>query len=109
MNEKNQLIVNDFLQVKGLKNLFGGGDITNIKEEKTAQAATLHAEVIAKNIIRMEEGKELVKYIPKENPMVLSLGKHHGLLDYKNFSLKGVFPGLLKKLIEKKHLISLKA
>ena len=109
LNEKNQLIVNDFLQVKGLKNLFGGGDITNIKEEKTAQAATLHAEVIAKNIIRMEEGKELVKYIPKENPMVLSLGKHHGLLDYKNFSLKGVFPGLLKKLIEKKHLISLKA
>ncbi|ORX62595.1 FAD/NAD(P)-binding domain-containing protein [Hesseltinella vesiculosa] len=37
--------------------IFAGGDVTNIKEEKTGYSATLAGVCIARNICRMEKGK----------------------------------------------------
>ena len=55
---------------------------------------------MVKNILRMERGKELIKYIHNEKPMVISLGKDDGILVYKNFVLRGIIPGFLKRVIE---------
>jgi NADH dehydrogenase FAD-containing subunit len=38
--------------------IFAGGDATNVVEEKTAYAATIAGVCIARNICRMEKGKE---------------------------------------------------
>ncbi|KAI8066564.1 hypothetical protein BC940DRAFT_63998 [Gongronella butleri] len=40
-----------------LDHIFAGGDVTNIKEEKTGYSATLAGVCIARNICRMEKGK----------------------------------------------------
>jgi len=100
LDERQYILVNDFLQVKGQKNIFSAGDVNAIREEKTAQSAEKQAEIVVKNILRMERGKELIKYIHNEKPMVISLGKDDGILVYKNFVLRGIIPGFLKRVIE---------
>lgn len=40
------------------KNIFAGGDVTNVLEEKTAYAATIAGVCIARNICRLEKGKK---------------------------------------------------
>lgn len=57
---------NDHIRVKNTlqidhwkyKHIFAGGDVTSIIEEKTAYAATLAGVCIARNICRLEKGKE---------------------------------------------------
>ncbi|KAI8086634.1 uncharacterized protein BX664DRAFT_336377 [Halteromyces radiatus] len=41
--------------------IFAGGDVTNVKEEKTGYSATLAGVCIARNICRMEKGKRPLK------------------------------------------------
>ena len=104
LSDKNQVIINEFCQVKGCRNIFAGGDITSIKEEKTAQAAERYADIIIKNIRNSELKKSLAIYHPKKGPMVISLGKYNGLFEYKNIVITGLIPAILKKLIELKSM-----
>lgn len=48
------------LQIEHWKynHIFAGGDVTNVIEEKTAYAATLAGVCVARNICRMEKGKD---------------------------------------------------
>lgn len=100
-DEKGFIVVNDYLQVKGEKNIFAAGDITSILEEKTAQNARKHARLIIRNLRALERGKKLKKYKSKNRLMVISLGKYDGVFEYGNFVFGGIIPGLLKWLIEK--------
>ncbi len=99
LNEKG-IIVNKFLQIKGKKHIFAGGDVTNIPEEKTAQNAENHAKIIVKNILNQEKNKFLETYEPKSRVMIISLGKNNGILEYKKFILTGKIPALLKSFVE---------
>src|SRR3989338_1453004 len=105
LNERRLIIVNEYLQVKGFSNVFAAGDITDVKEEKTAQNAEKQAGVAVKNIINIEKGKALEKYKSKPRIMVISLGKWNGISVYKNFVLTGLIPGILKSLIEWREMI----
>jgi len=100
LNERKAIIVNEYLQVKSFHNIFAVGDINALKEEKTAQNAEIQAEFVGKNIFNLENGKKLEEYKSKARIMVISLGKWHGILVYKNFVLNGIIPGILKGLIE---------
>ncbi len=100
LNEKKQIIVNDYLQVKSFKNIFVAGDITDIKEEKLAQNAKKQANIVIHNLLNLENNKPLLKYDSKPRIMVISLGRFNGIFQYKNFVLTGIIPGILKSLIE---------
>ena len=100
LDERNYVKVNEFLQVEGYKNILSGGDIANIKEEKTAQAAEKQARVIVKNIVNLEKKNKLEKYSPKKKPMLISLGKYDGILDNGNFAIVGFIPAFLKFFVE---------
>ena len=50
----------------------------------------------------MEKGGKLIKYKSTPRIMVISLGKYKGIITRKNFILKGLIPGILKTLIEKR-------
>ena len=104
LGKKGGVVVDDFLRVLNTKNVFAGGDLTSIPEEKTAQSAVLHAKIISKNIICLERGKTPKKYAPKKRVMVISLGRFSGIFEYKEFSFGGVFPSLIKRLIEIKQM-----
>ena len=102
LSERNQINVNEYLQVPDSKNIFVGGDITALREEKTAQTAEEHADLIVQNIKRLEQGKDMIKYENKKRPMVISLGKYDGIFEQGNFVITGFIPALLKWFVERK-------
>ena len=108
LNEKNHVKVNNYLQVNNCNNIFAAGDITDIKEEKTAQNAKNQAKIILNNINTLESKKPLREYKIKKTALVISLGKYHGILCYKNFVFTGFLPGILKAIIEKKEMLFLR-
>ncbi len=93
--------VNEFLQIPGMENIFVAGDVSNIIEEKTAQTAEKHGEIVANNIIALLNGKEMKKYISKKRLMVISLGKNRGVIEHRCFVWTGWLPSVLKRIIEK--------
>lgn len=100
-NERKCIIVNDNLQIEGLKNIFCGGDLNNIQEEKTAHNAEHHAKIIAHNILAaMEKHKSFLNYTPSSAPLVISLGDYAALFTFKNFWWGGIIPAIVKKMIE---------
>lgn len=100
LTAKKYLQVDGYLQVLGYSSIFAAGDITSLAEEKTAQNAEKQAEIVVKNIYHLEKKEPLESYRSKPRVMVISLGKWKGILVYKNFVLKGIIPGILKRLIE---------
>lgn len=98
--DKRSLKVDKYLRLKKYPNIFVGGDITNINEEKTAQKAEKHAKVITENLKRRRKGEKLLPYTSDERPIVVSLGDTAGILVSKNRTLTGIIPGLFKWAIE---------
>ncbi|MBR9680343.1 MAG: hypothetical protein GOU98_00795, partial [Candidatus Altiarchaeota archaeon] len=88
----------------GFDNIYAVGDVTNVEEPKTAQNAEKQAKIIVKSIL----SKKNVKYKSKRRPMLTSLGKNKGILTYKEFTLKGKIPALLKNFVEYKTLKKIK-
>jgi NADH dehydrogenase FAD-containing subunit len=99
--EHNALKVNQFLQLEGYPNIFVGGDITSIPEEKTAACADRHGHLISENILRALKQKPFIVYKPRKEPMVISLGNGDGILTYPPFVIPGFIPAILKLLVEK--------
>lgn len=108
LNEKNQIKVNEYLQLVGEKNIFAAGDITDRLEEKTAQNAERQAMIIVKNIIALENKEDLFQYHSKKTPLVISLGKYNGIIDLGDFVLTGIISALLKSFIEWREMYRLK-
>lgn len=57
VDERGHIRVQGTLQLVGQTNLFAGGDVTNVREEKTAYAAACAGICIARNICRLEKGR----------------------------------------------------
>jgi apoptosis-inducing factor 2 len=108
LSKKGAVMVDEFLQVKNCPNVFSGGDITDIKEEKTAQHAQAHAKIIIQNIRSLEKKEDLQKYVSKSTPMIISLGEHHGIMEIKGKTVTGILPGILKKYPEWRTMHKLK-
>lgn len=81
--------------------IFAVGDVGDVKEEKTAQNAERQGEVIVKNIFALESRQDLVRYVSRNGPLVISLGPWKGIFVKKGFVWEGLFPGLMKGMIEK--------
>ncbi len=106
-DKRNRILVNVYMQLKGHENIFAGGDVTGIKEEKNAHNAFVHGKLISKNIRRISENKNLIKYKKSSAPIVISLGDKKGILVWNNITIKGFFPAIIKKIIEKVALFRL--
>ncbi|KAI9225857.1 MAG: hypothetical protein DHS80DRAFT_9698, partial [Piptocephalis tieghemiana] len=57
VDERGHIRVQGTLQLVGQTHLFAGGDVTDVREEKTAYAAACAGVCIARNICRMEKGR----------------------------------------------------
>jgi NADH dehydrogenase FAD-containing subunit len=100
-SEENALKVNRCLQLEGYPFIFVGGDITNIPEEKTAANAERHGQLIAVNILRSLKQKRLIRYRPRKEPMIISLGRTDAILTYSVFMVPGFLPAIIKWAVEK--------
>jgi NADH dehydrogenase len=98
--QSHALRTNGYLQLNGFRNIFVGGDLTALPEEKTAQNAELHANLIGVNIHRILQNKPLRSYRMKNRLILVSLGDWRGILSYGRFVIDGWLPALGKKLVE---------
>lgn len=95
------LHVNRFLQLQGYPNIFAGGDITSLQEEKTAANAKRHGTIILENLLKSMQGKTLSVYRQRKIPMIIDLGRRNAILVYSRFMVPGVIPAIIKQIIEK--------
>lgn len=107
-DEKNRLKVNEYLQLNGYENIYVGGDITDIPEEKTGQNADRHANIISENLQRVKQGKYPLKYKQIKNLLLVGLGKRNALLIYSPIVLPGPFSKFTKKAVERAAIWRLK-
>ena len=105
-SERNALIVNDNLTLKGFNNIFIGGDISAIPEEKTAFNADRQAKKIYKNLLRKNQNLPLKSYRSIPSFLIISLGKKNGILTYKNIIIPGRIAALSKWIVRRILLIS---
>jgi len=101
VTERKALRVNQHLQLNGYPQIFVGGDINDVIEEKTAHSADKQARIIIENILRLIKKKPLIRYMPHKSLMAISLGNWDGILLYPPFVLPGFIPGIAKQLVEK--------
>ncbi len=81
LNQRNQLIVNEYYNVGEHKNVFSIGDVvqaidigTNTFQAPTAQGARMQAELIAKNILNDINNKPLIKNNVSNKGILIDLG-----------------------------------
>ena len=87
------------LTLEGYPNIFVGGDIKNIKEEKLAKVGTADGFLITRNIINSELKKPLIERgkggslpIQKEASSFVSLGPKKGVIMLRNTFMGACFP-----------------
>ncbi|NIQ04681.1 MAG: FAD-dependent oxidoreductase [Candidatus Korarchaeota archaeon] len=102
--ENGALRVNAHLQLVGHPHIYVGGDLTSIKEEKTAYNAKRHAKIIGTNLIRELRNTKLKEYTKHPTPLVISLGNRNGLFVFSPLTLPGSIPALLKWGIKKREM-----
>ncbi|PKA49473.1 NADH dehydrogenase C1, chloroplastic/mitochondrial [Apostasia shenzhenica] len=99
VDKKGHLMVDENLRVKGHKNIFAIGDITDVPEIKQGFLAQKHASVVAKNLKLLIKGAPENKFAThKASPplAIVSLGRKEGVAQFPFATLIGCFPGLIK-------------
>ncbi|CAA0825253.1 FAD/NAD(P)-binding oxidoreductase family protein [Striga hermonthica] len=94
-----RLKVDENMRVKGYKNVFAVGDITDVKEIKQGYSAQKHALIAAKNLkLLLSGGKEnkMVSYKLRSLKVIVSLGRHDAVAQFRLTTLIGLVPGLIK-------------
>ncbi|KAL6977111.1 hypothetical protein U1Q18_025906 [Sarracenia purpurea var. burkii] len=99
LNLHKSLMVDANLRVKGHKNVFGIGDITDIPEIKQGYLAQTHAMVAAKNLkLLMTGGEEsrMAIYKPGRPLAIVSLGRNDAVAQIFFITIIGWIPGYIK-------------
>ncbi|KAA8534591.1 hypothetical protein F0562_032150 [Nyssa sinensis] len=94
-----RLMVDANLRIKGQKNVFAIGDITDIPEIKQGYLAQRHALVAAKNLkLLMAGGKEhkMATYTPASPLAIVSLGRREAVAQIFGITISGCIPGMIK-------------
>lgn len=92
-----RILVNEFNQVKGSRNIFAIGDVCLQQTEKdypnghpqVAQVAIQHGKLLAKNLKRLLEDKPMVKFHYKNLGTLATVGRNKAVADIHSFKLHG--------------------
>lgn len=103
--------VNQFNQVEGYTNLFAIGDIAVMTSEAypqghpmMAQPAMQQGRLLAENLIRLLDKKELKPFEFKDKGSMATIGRNKAVVDLPNYKFSGVFAWFVWMFV---HLFSL--
>ncbi|KAI3875608.1 hypothetical protein MKX03_001559 [Papaver bracteatum] len=99
VNDGGRVMVDEHLRVKGRKNIFAIGDITDIPEIKQGLNAIQHANVAVKNLrLLMHRGDEnkMATYEASPDMAVVSLGRKDAVMQSPMSTMIGRIPGFVK-------------
>ena len=103
--------VNQFNQVEGYDNLFAIGDIAVMTSEEypqghpmMAQPAMQQGRLLAENVIRLLDKKEMKPFVYKDKGSMATIGRNKAVVDLPKFKFSGVFAWFVWMFV---HLFSL--
>lgn len=103
--------VNQYNQVEGYDNLFAIGDIAVMSSEQypqghpmMAQPAMQQGRLLAENVIRLLDKKELKPFVYKDKGSMATIGRNKAVVDLPKFKFSGVFAWFVWMFV---HLFSL--
>ena len=105
-NEKNFLVVNEYLQCSGHKSVFAIGDCTTLWDKQntpiasTADVAEQMGQLCAQNITSLMHNTELKKHTISSRGILIAIGKKYTVGKLFGFYIKGYFAYLIKKTVE---------
>jgi apoptosis-inducing factor 2 len=101
--ERGLLKVDEHFAVEGHPNIFALGDCCSVAEEKLAQNARFHAEVVAHNLLCSIRGDTNTKsYESAPRPMLISLGNRTAIFLMKGLVWKGLSASKIKDFAERR-------
>ena len=107
----NRIKVNKYNQVEGYDNLFAIGDIAVMTSEEypqghpmMAQPAMQQGRLLAENVIRLLDKKELKPFVYKDKGSMATIGRNKAVVDLPKFKFSGVFAWFVWMFV---HLFSL--
>ena len=107
----NRIKVNQYNQIEGYDNLFAIGDIAVMTSEEfpqghpmMAQPAMQQGRLLAENIIRLLDKKELKPFVYKDKGSMATIGRNKAVVDLPKFKFSGVFAWFVWMFV---HLFSL--
>jgi NADH dehydrogenase len=107
----NRLLVNDYYQVKGQKNIYAIGDIAAMISDDypfghpmVAQAAIQQGDRLSKNILLQIQGKEQKRFFYKDKGSLATVGKRKAVADLGKFRFGGYIAWILWSVV---HLLSI--
>nr|XP_010927066.1 apoptosis-inducing factor homolog B [Elaeis guineensis] len=99
LDRKGRVMVDENLRVRGHKNIFAIGDITDVPEIKQGFLAQKHAMVVVKNLKQLIKGagdNKLVTYKPSSAMAIVSLGRKEAVAQLPFMTAIGCLPGMIK-------------
>ena len=101
------LLVDEYQRVEDEEDIFAVGDNCFYEGKKSrALYALFESKAAAKNISRNEKGKDLTERKIHYDPILLYMGKHNSILEFKNFSFSGLIPSMIEKIgVEKRYML----
>jgi NADH dehydrogenase len=97
-----RVLVNDFNQINGHKNIFAIGDVAAITSEDLPYGHPMLASVagqqgvhLGKNFNRLAKQKELTSFVYKDRGTMATVGRNLAVVDMKRFKFGGWFAWLM--------------
>jgi len=108
---KKRILVDEYNRVKGYENIFAIGDVAAMVSEKypnghpmVAPAAIQQGNLLAKNISKMRDGKELVPFKYSDKGSLATIGKNKAVVEIGKFKVQGAIAWYIWMFV---HLFSL--
>jgi NADH dehydrogenase len=114
LDEKGRPVVNEFLAVSGYPEIFAAGDLAGFTDPRTgrgippqASNAIKMGRLVGENILRSTRRIPLKAFRPGKTDFIIPVGHNDAVALIKGKVLAGLWPSILRKLIEFNYLNSL--
>lgn len=111
LTRPNRIEVNEYNQVKGHTNIFAIGDVAQMNTPDTpkghpmlAQVAIQQGKLLAKNIVKLSQGKPLKPFKYKDLGSMATIGRNRAVVELPRFKFQGLFAWYVWMFV---HLVSL--
>lgn len=100
LSEKKRVVVDEYLSIPGHSDIYVIGDAADTKYTGLAQTANYDGSFVAKNIIRLLNGRAQRKYVPKQNAFAIPVGDDWGVFVWHGLHIFGPLAYFIRHAID---------
>lgn len=107
LGKKNRVAVDEYLQAKGIQNVFCIGDVADTPYSGLAQTALYDGAYVARVITSKINGRSFKSYVPKPNAFNVGVGSKWSVLVMGKFVMYGRIPYWIRTAIDVRFFLSI--